>query len=101
MKAQELPVKLIVIAGLGILTFIVGTAMFVIGMRGASEQTRLVNISQADCQSICASISVAANNYADCSLLKSTPSAVEHSSNCAGFGPCRVSLSNGDECAIP
>jgi|GEM_PF-6150155 len=101
MRAQDLPVKLIVIAGLGILTFIVGTAMFVIGMRGASQQTRLVNLSQADCQGVCASISVAANNYADCSLLKSIPSAVDYSSKCSGFGPCRVSLSNDSECAIP
>lgn len=100
MRAQDLPVKFIIIAGLGIFVLITATAMFVIGMRGASQQTNIVNATQADCQRVCGSLSVSAHNYVNCPALKQTPSAKDYSSSCTSFGPCRVILSTGDECSI-
>jgi len=110
MRAQGLPVNMIVLTALALLVLVVVASFFITGMSGAAQQTTIVNATQSECNNICASLAVSANNYDSCYGTTETGAgglicigaAQEYASKgCPdNFGNCSVVLRNGAPCSI-
>ena len=105
MRAQGLPVNMIVLTALALLVLVVVASFFITGMSGAAQQTTIVNATQSECTNICASLAVSANNYDSCygaGGLICIGAAQEYASKgCPdNFGNCSVVLRNGAPCSI-
>lgn len=102
MRAQGLPVNIIVLVALALLVLIVVAVFFITGMSGASQSINIVNATQAQCNSLCGTLSVSSLNFIDCAALNGIGVATDYTSKCfASYGKCRVSLRNGAACSIP
>ncbi len=105
MKAQGLPVNMIVLVALALLVLVVVGAFFISGFGQASSSISIVNKTQADCQSICQGLTTAAFNYDDCDALKETQQAMSYMDDPGEgcdyqYGTCTVTLRNGESCEI-
>ena len=108
MRAQGLPVNMIVLVALALLVLVVVGAFFISGFGQATSGISVVNKTQAQCQSICQGLTTSAFNYDDCDALKATQQAKEYMglSETGGdgcdyqYGACTVTLRNGKECLI-
>jgi len=102
MKAQGLPVNIIVLVALALLVLVVVAAFFITGISGAGQAINIVNATQAECNSLCGTISVSALNFVDCTALNGIGVATDYSTKCAAsFGKCQASLRNGQKCTVP
>ena len=110
-KAQGLPVNMIVLTALALLVLVVVGAFFISGFGQASSSVNIVNATQADCQSICQGLVSSAYNYDECVGYDSntgeytgfgaTSRALEYVCTCAdNYGGCTVTLRDGSSCMI-
>ena len=102
MRAQGLPVNIIVLVALALLVLVVVAVFFITGISGAGQSIQITNATQAQCNSLCGTLSVTAFNFDNCSALSEVGVAVDYSVNCAStYGKCTVSLRNGQRCSLP
>ncbi len=104
MRAQGLPVNMIVLTALALLVLVVVGAFFISGFGSAAGSVNIVNATQADCQSTCQSMVSAAFNYNSCSTFATgnpqySTENTGYADLCAAqFGACTVTLSDGSRC---
>ena len=98
MKAQGLPINMIVLVALALLVLVIVGAFFISGFTQAGSSVSFVNKTQAECQTLCAELSASAGNYDDCETFQNTEKAIEYANSCEA--PCIVNLRGGEECEI-
>ena len=99
MRAQGLPVNMIVLTGLGLLALVVVGAFFITGFGTASESVNVIEADQADCQSLCQNINMLGTNYADCASLSTNRQVYNYGPCALQYGDCRVTIRAGRTCS--
>jgi len=101
MRAQGLPINLIILVALALLVLVVVGAFFISGFGEASGGVNVAGVNQADCQALCQNMVATAFNYDDCETFKQYEGSVRYLDECASsFGACTVTLKGGVTCMV-
>lgn len=94
-----MPVNMIVLVALGLLALVVIGSFFISGFGEASASVNVVDADQADCQSLCQSLSMIAQNYNTCPDINENIKFSEwRVSLCYNFGDCVVNARRQSNC---
>jgi len=98
-RGQGLPVNMIVLVALSLLVLVVIGSFFITGFGQAGSSINTVDADQADCQNLCQSLVMAANNYEFCTDVNQNPRYAEWAAQgCYNFGDCTVNARKQTSC---